>query len=200
MLSAEYKNDRRSIRLKEYDYSQSGPYFVTICSSGKKFIFGDIRNGIMGLSEAGIIANECWNDLPNHFPNIELNEISIMPNHIHFIVIINKDIRRGTACCAQNDSISRASAAPHYAQIDVKSQAGAAGRAPTAGSLSAIVGSYKSAVSNKINKMYGRPGISIWQRNYYEHVIRNEKELNATRNYIQLNPLNWKQDKEFVPV
>ena len=199
MLLAENKNNRRSIRLKEYDYSQIGAYFVTICSSRKRIIFGDIKNGIMGLSEAGIIAYECWNDLPNHFPNIELDEISIMPNHIHFIVIIDKDIRRGAACSAQNDAKFRAGAALHYAQTDVKSQEGAASRAPTGGSLSAIVGSYKSAVTNKINKMYERSGISIWQRNYYEHIIRNGKELNATRKYIQLNPANWEQDKEYLP-
>jgi putative transposase len=166
---------RRSIRLKGYDYSQSGAYFVTICTKGRELCFEKYR----GLQE---IVRQQWEELPQRFPNLILNEFIIMPNHIHGIIIVGVD----------------RSAKNVGATLAVAQNNGAGARpAPTVGE---IVGKYKSLClhdwlicirENKINAT-GK----FWQRNYYEHVIRNEDELNRIREYIQNNPLKWHLDKE----
>ncbi|MBS4000992.1 MAG: transposase [Desulfobulbaceae bacterium] len=164
-------------RLTEYDYSQAGAYFITICTQNHNHIFGEIANGIIKLNEFGKIVEKCWFEIPIHFPNVSLDVFVIMPNHIHGIVMIN-----------ENEDIS---VETRHAVSLQKRQLGYS----QAGSLSVIIGSYKSACSKLINIVRNTPGQSIWQRNYYEHVIRNEKSLSKIRDYIVNNPLNWEFDE-----
>ncbi|MCJ7459093.1 MAG: transposase [candidate division Zixibacteria bacterium] len=168
------KHHRRSIRLKEYDYSQAGGYFVTICTDGGEFLFGDVVNEEMELNERGIIVKREWLKTAELRKDIILDEYIIMPNHFHGVILIIDD-GRGTA--------RRAPTVERFSR-------------PVANSFPTIVRSFKSAVTNRINQIRGTPGASVWQRNYYEHVIRNEDKLFKIRQYIQNNPLKWHLDRE----
>lgn len=148
---------RRSIRLKEYDYSQPGAYFVTICTHRRQCLFGDVINGEMRLNEYGKIVKNEWLKTVELRANVLLNQYIIMPNHLHGIVIIN-DNGRGVLQCAPTQSF----------------------RSPTQ-TIGAIVRGFKSSTTKYINQIRNTLGTSIWQRNYYEHVIRNEKELNRIK-------------------
>ena len=172
------EHHRRSIRLKDYDYSQAGAYYITIVSNQRAFLFGRIVNAEVQLSDCGRIADECWRAIPEHFPNLELDAYVIMPNHIHGILVIHEN------GMATNPSPS--AGARHASPLRPH------GVEP--GSLGAIVGSFKSAVTKRIGREI-KP-TSIWQRNYYEQVIRDERDLNRIRGYIQSNPANWEGDKE----
>jgi putative transposase len=172
------KHHRRSIRLPGYDYSQAGAYYVTIVTYQRDCLFGKIENEEMILSDLGKIADECWRAIPEHFPFLELGAYVIMPNHVHGI-IVSPDTGRGAAWLRPYDQPD-VNDNPH--KINVKS-----------GSLGAIVRSYKSAVSYRINKEYDATG--IWQRNYYEHVIRDETDLQNKTDYIEANPLLWDEDE-----
>ncbi len=157
--------NRQSIRLKKYDYSKSGLYFITICTQNRKCLFGNIvgvgrdRPILMILNQYGKIIENVWESLPGHHP-VELDAFQIMPNHVHFILHI---------------------------------VSGASRRAPT-GTLGFIVGMFKTECTKQINKLQNTPGRKIFQRNYYEHIIRNEIELSKIRQYIKNNPLFWKKD------
>jgi len=160
--------DRRSIRLKDYDYSQAGAYFVTICVQNRECILGSVVTETVQLTEPGLLVLEVWDRLPNSFPNIQLDALMVMPNHVHGIILI---------------------ADPHQ---------GAASGAPTrhCPSLGKIIRVFKSVSAVQINRLLGRTGQSVWQRNYYEHVIRNHDDLNHIRLYIQENPRTWANDPE----
>ncbi len=149
---------RKSIRLKHFDYSQNGAYFVTICTKDKlQTINSDqIRN----------IIQETWDNLPEHYPEVILDEFVIMPNHIHGIIIINN----------------------HFYNF-----VGAGLRA--ARKLSEIVRALKSFSSREINKFLKTPGQSFWQRNYHEHIIRNDNDLSDIRKYIRDNSAKWESDE-----
>jgi len=166
-------HQRRSIRLRGYDYSQPGFYFVTVCTSGRSCSLGDVAEEQVCLSEVGELISVCWQDLPIHYQHIELDEFVVMPNHMHGIINI-VDNRRGTASRAptRREQFGR----------------------PVAGSLPSIIRSFKSASTRRINVMRHTPGNPIWQPNYYEHVIRTENELSQVRRYIQENPTKWSED------
>ena len=166
---------RRSIRLRGYDYSQVGAYFVTICTHDRACIFGNITDGEMRLNEIGQIAAEEWTKSERVRDEIELDEWVIMPNHLHGIVWIT----------ANHDSRN----------------VGATGRSPLPSgpkprSLGAMVAGFKSAATKRINAVLGTPGAPFWQRNYYEHVIRNEDTLDRVRQYIRDNPSKWPDDPD----
>jgi len=171
------KHHRKSIRLQGYDYSQAGAYFVTIVTYQRECLFGQIVNGEMELNDFGKIADECWRAIPDHFPNVELGAHIIMPNHAHGVIVICDVDGRGAAMLRPYDGNDN----PH--KINVKP-----------GSLGAIVRSFKSAVSYRINKEHNATG--IWQRNYYEHIIRNADEANRIHLYIESNPARWDDDDE----
>jgi putative transposase len=173
------KHHHRSIRLPGYDYSQAGAYYVTIVTYHRDPLFGEIVNEETVLSNIGQIAGECWRAIPDHFPFVELGAYVIMPNHVHGIVVIT-DQRRGAALLRPYDR-PHANDDPH--KINVKP-----------GSLGAIIRSYKSAVSYRANKEHNITG--IWQRNYYEHVIRDEKDLQNKTDYIESNPVLWDKDDD----
>ena len=168
------KHHRRSIRLRGYDYSQAGAYFVTICTRNHESIFGQIMEGKMVLNEYGKVVVECWCWLERQYEYVELDEYVVMPNHLHGIIIIT-DARRG-------DPLGR----PYQRHRP---------HGPAPGSIGSIVGQFKSAATKRINDLRGTTRVSVWQRNYYERVIRNEDELNHLRWYILDNHVQWNMDE-----
>lgn len=164
---------RRSVRLRDYDYSGDGAYFVTICVAGRECLFGEAAGGVVRLNDAGLVVAECWQAIPDHFPQVELDEFVVMPNHLHGIIINDG---RGTACRAQ-----------------IEESFGG----PVAGSLATIIRSFKSAVTKRINTLRDNPGVPVWQRNYYERVIRHDRELDGIRQYIADNPAKWETDDNY---
>lgn len=171
---------RRSIRLKGYDYTQVGAYFVTVVTHGRECLFGEISDGAMVLNDLGKIVDECWRAIPEHFANVDLGVHVVMPNHGHGIIVINQDesLSVGAMHCI----------APTSPGMRPK------GSKPA--SLGAIIGAFKSAVSHRANKEFGIT--NIWQRNYYERIIRNEREMDAIWQYIEANPSAWADDAENV--
>lgn len=163
-----YIHDRRSIRLQGYDYAQAGGYFVTICTQNRLCLFGDIVNGEMQLNAAGSEVQVVWNELPRRFPGMELDAFVVMPNHVHGIATF---VGAGLA---------------------LPNEKGAASGAPT---LADVVRAFKSLSAMRVNRLMMRSG-SLWQRNHYERVIRNERELDKIREYIATNPLKWALDRE----
>jgi putative transposase len=169
--------DRQSIRLPRYDYTQEGAYFVTIATHEKKYLFGEVIAGVMELSALGKQADDCWLEIPRHFPNVELPRHVVMPNHVHGIIVL-----RGKTTVA---------ARPQEASATRESFAG-----PVQGSLPTIVRSFKSAVSRAARRTLRRPALQIWKRSYFEHVIRNEDDYRKTFQYICENPMRWEFDSE----
>ncbi len=164
---------RRSIRLKNYDYSQQGAYFLTICTKNKQCLFGDIKEDKIRLNRLGAIVCECWQVIPEHFSHVELDTFVIMPNHIHGILWIAKSVSDEYQSSAQYQKVIK-------------------------GSIPTIVRSFKSVVTKQINQICQQKGTSlIWQRNYYEKIIRDEKMLDNIREYIINNPANWKLDDDY---
>ena len=177
---------RRSIRLQHYDYAQAGAYFVTICAQNRACLFGAISEGQMQANDHGKIVNECWNDLPDHYGQVILDEFVVMPNHVHGIIILT-DNTVGAG------SLVRAGfkPAPTMNDNDIQSR-----RSPKHHGLPEIIRAFKTFSARRINQTRNTPGMSIWQRNYYEHVIRNEDDLNKVREYIIINPAGWDKDEE----
>jgi putative transposase len=181
---------RRTIRLMDYDYSQAGAYFVTICTNDRECYFGAIIGGTIELSQAGRIARDCLLNVPEHNDSAEMDKCIVMPNHIHAIIFVHNNCR-GVACNAQLKTadtktgvIYNAPTNNYYSEIT-----------PHKNSLSIVVRSYKSAVTRLCRQ---QNILFQWQRNYYEHIIRNETELNKIREYIVNNPLNWESDENFA--
>ena len=179
------RHHRRSIRLRDYDYSRNGAYYVTICTRNRDCILSKIDSETVGaglapalyaeasesivrLTKAGEIAEKNWLEIPERCANVCIDEFVIMPNHIHGIILISSDALGATARVA-----------------------------PTLGQ---IIGSFKSKCVmeylNHIETNNINATAKMWQRNYYEHVIRNEDEMNKTKEYIQLNPYRWEEDEE----
>jgi putative transposase len=189
------KHHRRSIRLKGYDYTQAGAYFITIVTQDRECLLGDVVDGVMQLSEAGHMVERCWYDIPTYFPNVELDAFVTMPNHLHGIIVIAHNHPVGAGLVpAQHDRATTDGATTDGATAD-----GATTRvAPTVGD---IVGAFKSKTTVAYIrgvKQSGWPpfGGRLWQRNYYEHIIRNDASLNRIRQYIVNNPTKWGLDRE----
>jgi len=162
---------RRSIRLDNFDYASAGAYFITIVTKGRKCLFGDIVDGELRLNDWGQIVQDEWEMSAQIREEIELDAFVVMPNHVHAIVAISD--RRGRATGRS------------------PLQSGPAKR-----SLGAFVGGFKSVVTRSINELRGSPGTPVWQRNYFEHIIRDENSLHRIREYILNNPARWEFDRE----
>jgi len=192
---------RRSVRLRGYDYRQGGAYFVTLCTYERECLFGEVAEGAMRENRYGEVARFCWSAIPGHFPQVSLGPFVVMPNHVHGVIMIEDDGGRGTACRARTDVTCHAHTdAACYAPTDKALQActveGARFGKPASGALGVIVGSFKSAVSKQINALRDTAGATVWQRNYYEHIIRNDEEWFAIGEYIANNPAQWAVDRE----
>lgn len=169
---------RRSIRLKGYDYTQPGAYFITFCTYQRMHLFGEVVDGKMVLNDAGKIARDEWFKTAEIRPYVKLyeDEFVIMPNHGHGIIWIDDDVE----------------ARRRRAPTDVIEEFGK----PVKGSIPTIVRAYKSAVTYAVNGAQNMRGAVLWQKNYYEHIIRNDRELNNIGWYIVNNPLNWQLDRD----
>jgi len=175
-------HNRRSIRLRGYDYTQPGAYFVTIVTAQRRQLFGEIRDGHMQVNDAAIIVEDTWADISIRFPFAAANAFVVMPNHIHGIIVISRGEASAGVIAALRDIAAEASPLPP--------------RGTTPGSLGAIVQYFKSASTRRINALQRTAGQTIWQRNYYERIIRNERALAAARRYIIDNPARWDLDNE----
>jgi putative transposase len=196
---------RRSIRLEHYDYSSPGGYFVTICSHQWQCLFGEIADHEMRLNAWGEIIRDEWLRTPAVRSNVELDGYVIMPNHFHGIILIHAGTEKGDAPIRNGakggahigapaqaiDHVlyGRTESAPLHDDAENK----AIRRRP--GSLGSIIAGFKSAVTKRINELRRPIATPVWHRNYYEHVIRGEKDLQSIREYIINNPQKWHEDE-----
>lgn len=171
-------SQRKSPRLQGYNYAHAGAYFVTICTHRRAHLFGQIRNGMIELNTAGAVAWDHWYALPDHHVGIELDAFVVMPNHIHGIIAL---VGTGPALSEE---------------MTVSTDADNAGVVPTLGT---VIGSYKSGVTRRIRVQLSNPDLCVWQGRYYDHIIRDEQDLNRIRAYIALNPARWLEDFLFAP-
>jgi REP element-mobilizing transposase RayT len=221
-------NRRRSIRLKGYDYSLPGMYFVTICTAGREILFGDVRNGQVQNNDAGCIVQTVWDELPDHYPGLEIDAFVVMPNHVHGILILYPMVGAGLVRAglkpAPTDGnpgvagagLVRAGLKP--APTDGNPGVAGAGLvragfvragfvragfvraglkpAPTElHPVTEIVRGFKTFSARRINDLR-QMRVPVWQRNYYEHIIRNGQSLQRIRQYIGENPARWQFDRE----
>ncbi len=195
-----YQHNRQSIRLKGYDYSKAGNYFVTICVKDKERILGEINDGIVSLSDIGKIADQCWQKIPEHFPNVQLDEYVIMPNHIHGVIEIvknddNIDGIRNVVVGIQNfESLHYESPQQQQHKKPPSKQNQFQKIIPR--SLGSIVRGFKIGVTKwcqNNDREYFQ-----WQRNFHDRIIRSSKELHTVRRYIRANPDNWKIDIKYI--
>jgi REP element-mobilizing transposase RayT len=182
---------RRSIRLQGHDYSQHGLYFATICTYECLSFFGNIVNGEMRLNDAGKTAEMEWLKTPSHRPYVVVHDFVIMPNHFHGIIEITDNVGALRATPLQ---ITPANCLQGVAR-NAPTRNAISNISPKCGTLSVIVRAYKSAVSKSIHET--NPGFA-WQRSYYEHIIRSEKDYNRIVEYIKNNPASWNEDR-FYP-
>lgn len=196
---------RRSIRLKGYDYSQEGMYFITICVQDHECIFGEIVQQIMILNDAGKIAEQCWLSIPEHFPNAILHEYVVMPNHIHGIIEITGIVGANHHSPVNNMDTMDIVGANHHSPINEMdkmdivraknfspqpiAQPPQPFRSPSR-TIGSIIRGFKIGVTKWFDQ-------SIWQRDYYEHILRSTEEYERIANYIINNPMKWKEDKFF---
>ena len=167
-------NNRHSVRLNGYDYAQAGGYYVTIVTQGRECLFGQIHNAEMILNDTGKMAAKWWNDLPNKFPSVTVDAFVVMPNHFHGILVLADEQRPASG------------------------GEGKYGK-PVTGSVGVIAGQFKAAVTKRINHVRDTPTAQVWQRNFFERIIRTEDELNLTRHYIEGNPAHWLEDPNYRP-
>ena len=174
------KHHRRSIRLKGYDYAQAGAYFVTICTQNRECLFGKVVDGGMWLNDAGQMVAIAWQQLPQRFPQVAIDAFVVMPNHLHGIIIITK--------------LSDVGAGLVPAPLD---------EAKASTGLGNIVGAFKSITTHEytigVRQRNWLPfSGKLWQRNYYENIIRDQRALNNIRQYIAENPLKWSSNAENI--
>jgi REP element-mobilizing transposase RayT len=185
---------RRSIRLKGFDYTQPGSYFVTVCTYQRELLFGEVIEGQMRRNALGDIVHNEWFATERIRPETRLDAFIVMPNHIHGIIQIIADVAatQGGAGIGARRRLAPGDA-PSVRQVG---GAPARPKGVTPGSIGAIVGQIKSLTKKAINKNRGTPGKLVWQPNYHEHVIRNEDEMNRIRAYICNNAQRWPWDRE----
>ncbi|NCJ08257.1 transposase [Synechococcales cyanobacterium C] len=159
---------RKLLRLQDYDYTRSGAYFVTICVKDRVCLFGEVVDGEMHPNAYGEIVQAVWDGLPDHYDHVVLDAFVVMPNHIHSIIILDAE----TTTISSRDEMSKRHG------------------------LSEIVRAFKTFSARRINELRQCSGVPVWQRNYYEHIIRNEESLNRIRGYITENPIRWSKDRE----
>ncbi len=157
---------RRSLRLKGYDYSQSGAYFITLCTRNRECLFGNVIGENVILNKLGQMVNRTWQWLGKQYGHVQLDVFIVMPNHLHGIIIIND--RRGGSRSAPTKKTKP---------------------------LGQLIGAFKTVSTKQINQIRRTPGIPVWQRNYYEHIIRNNDTMNRIRAYITNNSLKWESDR-----
>ena len=194
------KHQRRSIRLLGYDYSQAAPYFVTICVQEHLCLLGDVINGEMVLNAAGLMIGKWWKELENKFSGVRLDRFRVMPNHMHAILAI-----MGTGM----DMVTKFGIGLDELNLDgadanegiVPSRDGTTGGPPVQPSLGDVIQWFKTMTTNEYIRRVRESGWPqfkgrLWQRDYFDHIVRNAESLELIRNYIRDNPLRWSLDRE----
>ncbi len=178
-----YKNKYRieTTRLKGWDYSSPGYYFVTICTRKKECVLGEVIDGKVCLTEIGEIARQCWLNIPGHFTNVEPDEFIIMPNHVHGIIIIARNVETQHLASPGKRGVSREFKSNEFG--------------PQSTNLGSIIRGFKIGVKKYAN---ARNLAFAWQARFYDHIIRDEMELQRIRQYIRNNPGKWEED-EYYP-
>ncbi len=193
---------RKSIRLRGYDYSQAGLYFVTICTQGRQCLFGYVDNGVMNLNDAGKMLSATWGEIPAHYEGVEIDEFVVMPNHIHGIVTLVGATPRGCPDVnfspgdegqARGEQGQARGPAPTQFRRDVHTRL----------SLPDVVHRFKTMTTKRYANGVKQNGwqpfsAKLWQRNYYEHIIRDEAAHLKIAEYIQTNPQRWQEDTYYV--
>ncbi len=180
------KHHRRSIRLKGYNYSEPGIYYVTLTLQERVEFLGHLSGGQVRLSAFGEIVRDEWLRTPRIRPEVVLDEFVIMPDHLHGIIVIREE----------RNGVSRSSNKLVGANRD-SPQPGTPFRSPS-GTLGAIIRGFKGATTKRINELRRTPGAKVWQRNYYEHIVRDEKDLRRIQHYIRENPLRLAEKHELL--
>jgi REP element-mobilizing transposase RayT len=208
------ENRRRSIRMQMYDYSCEGAYFITICTQNREYLFGEIVDGVMHPNAPGEMILQTWEELPARFPFLQLDTLVLMPNHLHAIEVI----RRGEPCVRPVEGNIKShefcilpSAHPQITHIDQGGRLnrgehkvrpyGKRPRGTVPGSIGRIIQAFKSITTRQYIQGIREHGWQsfkgrLWQRNYYERVIRDEEEWERIWEYIAANPINWAMDRE----
>ena len=200
---------RHSIRLSRHDYAGPGAYFLTLVTSGRECLFGQIADREMCLNALGEIVVEEWKRTDEVRPNVEIDTFVVMPNHTHVVVIVGAHSRAPEDECTLSDSHARqrdrTAVLGDPSNTDdavARAHACAPLRPPDPSrrprSIGSLVAGFKAAATKRINESRGSPGAPVWQRNYYEHVIRDDEDLDRIRRYVAENPLRWKEDPENV--
>ena len=181
---------RKSIRLQGYDYSQAGLYFITVCTHNRVPLFGEIADGVMALNTAGQIVEKCWCAIPEHFPQVTLDEFVVMPNHVHGIITIGTTV--GANDVGANNHL------PLQSNETSTQSNGIPRPLPhgTSRTIGSIVRGFKIGVTQWFRA--NTDIHAVWQRNYYEHIIRNEGVYLKIAEYIQTNPQRWEEDTYHV--
>ena len=212
-MSSQYnpdKHHRRSIRLKGYNYTAAGAYFITLCTHQRECLFGKIVDGEMQLSLLGEIVRSNWMNLPKHHSHVQLDAFAIMPNYIHGILILADDTglsntidRDFNAGSSNQPECNRSECKGGFSQ-DSFTLPQETGSKPASTrvltntkrhGIPEIVRGFKTFSARRINHIRKSAGIPMWQCNYYEHIIRNDRALQQIRQYIQNNPLSWEEDQ-----
>ena len=184
-MAQEAGHHRRSIRIRGADYTEAGAYFLTMCADRRRSIFGRIEDGLVQLTPLGEAVEGCWFDIPKHFVNADLKEFVVMPNHLHGIVVL----------AGQRRVAGSVVGARYIVPSDRKARTPEAFQRPVVASIPTIVRTFKAAVTRAASKEL-RWTETIWQRNYYEHVLRDGDEYLHARQYILENPMMWETDCE----
>ena len=194
--------ERKDLRMNMWNYSNPGWYFITICTKGDESFFGEIRNGIMGLNEIGIIINNIWNNIPEHFEGVVLDRFVVMPNHVHGIVVIGDN---STTIVGDAGGVDGGMVGGMVGDADLRplrnppTQHGLRPlrnppTQPDKMLLPKIIHGFKSTVSRQINRQFPDNNFE-WHRSYYDHIIRHHKALDNIRDYIYYNPVMWNRDR-----
>ncbi len=220
----QHRHHRRSIRAPGFDYRDAGTYFATICTRHREHLFGEIRNGVMGLNECGrVVADEIRNTTVIR-PYVHIDTWVVMPNHVHLLMHIDDSqswngrgmarhaptttaiggspsaLRKPTPPSSSattingSSSTSRKPTQPSLSATAIDGSTPSFGK-PQSRSLSTIVGAFKSAVTRRINSLRDAPGTTVWQRNFHEHIVRSTEEYDRIRTYILNNPSKWLNDR-----
>lgn len=176
--------ERKPMRLPHYDYRKAGAYFITINSYQRELLFGEVVDGVMQLNEFGGVVQEAWEATPKIRAYVELDEYVVMPNHFHGILFIHEHAGN----VAGNQASVRATRRSPLPR-------GKRPQGPPSDSIGAVIAGFKSSATKRINLLRKLPGHPVWQRSFYDNVIRSEKRLMAVREYIRANPSNWAEDE-----
>ena len=168
---------RRRMRLKGYDYSTPGAYFITVCTQDRRPLFGRVFNGKMSPNRLGAVVEDCWAELPDHYGGVTLDAFVLMPNHVHGVILLEDE---------PNGPSVGAGLQPAFARDEASRRHG----------VPEIVRAFKTFSARRINRMRASTGAPVWQRGFYDHVIRDQDELDRVRTYILDNPRKWSEDSD----